>query len=83
MVVDHDNDPATDPESQPVFISPTFNDWSAGGAGLHYKLNETTALVGSISEGFRAFNLDDTAANNDVNKQPRILLMLISDRREV
>ena len=62
--VDHDNDPATDPESQPVFISPTFNDWSAGG-GLHYKLNETTALVGSISEGFRAPNLDDLAANND------------------
>ncbi len=62
--VDHDNDPATDPESTPVFISPTFNDWSAGG-GLHYKLNETTALVGSISEGFRAPNLDDLAANND------------------
>ena len=62
--VDHDNDPATDPESQPVFISPTFDDWSAGG-GLNFKLDENTALVGSVSEGFRAPNLDDLAANND------------------
>ena len=62
--VDHDNNPATDPESQPVFISPTFDDWSAGG-GLNFKLDENTALVGSVSEGFRAPNLDDLAANND------------------
>ena len=62
--VDHDNDPATDPESQPVFISPTFDDWSASG-GLNFKLDENTALVGSVSEGFRAPNLDDLAANND------------------
>ena len=62
--VDHDNDPATDPESQPVFISPTFDDWSAGG-GLNFKLDENTVLVGSVSEGFRAPNLDDLAANND------------------
>ena len=62
--VDHDGDPNTDPQSQAVYISPTFDDWSAGG-GLNYKLDDSTVLMGSISEGFRAPNLDDLAANND------------------
>lgn len=47
----------------PVFINPTYNDW-AGQIGLVYKLNPCLHLVGSISEGFRAPNLDDLMAHN-------------------
>jgi len=50
-------------EGTPVFINPSYNDW-IGQVGLVYELNPCLHLVGSISEGFRAPNLDDLMANN-------------------
>ena len=47
----------------PVFINPTYDDW-VGQAGLVYEITPSLHLVGSISEGFRAPNLDDLMANN-------------------
>jgi len=47
----------------PVFIHPTYDDW-VGQLGLVYELTACAHLVGSISEGFRAPNLDDLMANN-------------------
>ena len=47
----------------PIFIKPTYQDW-VGQLGLVYELNPSLHLVGSISEGFRAPNLDDLMANN-------------------
>jgi hemoglobin/transferrin/lactoferrin receptor protein len=47
----------------PIFINPTYDDW-VGQVGLVYELNPCWHLVGSISEGFRAPNLDDLMANN-------------------
>jgi outer membrane receptor protein involved in Fe transport len=47
----------------PVFINPSYDDW-IGQIGLVYELNPCLHLVGSISEGFRAPNLDDLMANN-------------------
>ncbi len=47
----------------PVFIAPHFNDWVAHG-GLVFKVTDDVHLVGNISEGFRAPNLDDLMANN-------------------
>ena len=46
-----------------VYINPQYDDW-IGQLGLVYKLNPQVHLVGSISEGFRAPNLDDLMANN-------------------
>ncbi|MCG8649140.1 MAG: TonB-dependent receptor [Pirellulales bacterium] len=47
----------------PVFINPSYEDW-IGQVGLVYKVNPCMRLFGSISEGFRAPNLDDLMANN-------------------
>lgn len=44
-------------------IDPEYQDW-VGNIGLTYKLTEKINLVGSISEGFRAPNIDDLAAIN-------------------
>ena len=48
---------------RPAYINPQYDDW-IGQLGLVYKLNPQVNLVGSISEGFRAPNLDDLMANN-------------------
>jgi hemoglobin/transferrin/lactoferrin receptor protein len=50
-------------DDEPVFINPDYHDW-VGQIGLVYELNPCLHLVGSISEGFRAPNLDDLMANN-------------------
>ncbi len=47
----------------PVSINPSYSDW-IGHVGLVYELTRSVNLVGSISEGFRAPNLDDLMANN-------------------
>jgi outer membrane receptor protein involved in Fe transport len=47
----------------PVSIAPKYEDW-IGQVGLVYKLTPQVNLVGSISEGFRAPNLDELTANN-------------------
>jgi len=47
----------------PTFINPNYQDWVSQ-VGLVYELNPYMNLVGSISEGFRAPNLDDLMANN-------------------
>ncbi len=46
-----------------VRISPHYDGWIAYG-GLTYALTPCLHLVGSVSEGFRAPNLDDLMANN-------------------
>ncbi len=62
--VDHDNDPGTPDVPTPVDINPTFDNWSAS-IGINYQVDEQWLLVSSISEGFRAPNLDDLAATNE------------------
>jgi outer membrane receptor protein involved in Fe transport len=47
----------------PIFISPSYQDWVAQ-LGLVYELTPCVHLVGSVSEGFRAPNLDELTANN-------------------
>jgi outer membrane receptor protein involved in Fe transport len=47
----------------PVHIEPSFGDWVAHG-GLVYELTCDVNLVASISEGYRAPNLDELTANN-------------------
>jgi outer membrane receptor protein involved in Fe transport len=47
----------------PIFINPSYDDW-IGQIGLVYELDPAVHLVGNISEGFRAPNLDDLMANN-------------------
>lgn len=47
----------------PVHLKTSYNDWVSQ-AGLTYKINDRVNLFGSISEGFRAPNLDDLMANN-------------------
>ncbi len=47
----------------PIHISPNYRDW-VGQVGLVYEVNSCVNLVGSISEGFRAPNLDELTANN-------------------
>ncbi len=47
----------------PLFINPNYHDWVSQ-IGLVYELDQNIHLVGSISEGFRAPNLDDLMANN-------------------
>ena len=47
----------------PQFIKASYDDWVSQ-AGLTYKATEQLNLFGSISEGFRAPNLDDLMANN-------------------
>jgi hemoglobin/transferrin/lactoferrin receptor protein len=56
----------------PVPIDASYDDWVSQ-VGLVYELNSTVHLVGSISEGFRAPNLDDLMANN-----PNVLQMGMS-----
>ena len=56
----------------PVPIDANYDDWGSQ-VGLVYELNSTVHLVGSISEGFRAPNLDDLMANN-----PNVLQMGMS-----
>jgi hemoglobin/transferrin/lactoferrin receptor protein len=48
---------------RPVPVDTNFQDW-VGSVGLVYQLQPCVNLVGSISEGFRAPNLDDLMANN-------------------
>jgi hemoglobin/transferrin/lactoferrin receptor protein len=76
LKVDDDGDPLTDPVDTPVHISPSFDNWSASG-GFAYQLNADLMLVGSISEGFRAPNLDDLASNNDNVQQAAIDNMIL------
>ncbi|MDZ4779183.1 MAG: TonB-dependent receptor [Planctomycetia bacterium] len=52
----------------PTHISPSYQDW-VGNVGLTYALTERWNLVGSISEGFRAPNLDDLVATNTLVQQ--------------
>ncbi len=47
----------------PLFINPNYHDWVSQ-VGVVYELRPSLHLVGSISEGFRAPNLDDLMANN-------------------
>lgn len=47
----------------PVAVRAHYADW-VGQTGLVYHLTDDINLVGSISEGFRAPNLDDLMANN-------------------
>ncbi len=49
--------------NNPVSVNPSYDDW-IGQLGMSYKVNDCVRLVGSISEGFRAPNLDDLMANN-------------------
>jgi hemoglobin/transferrin/lactoferrin receptor protein len=46
-----------------VYVDPHFQDWIAQ-VGLLYEVTTGLHLVGNISEGFRAPNLDDLMANN-------------------
>ncbi len=50
-------------EGTPTFINPNYQDWVSQ-IGLVYELDPDIHLVGSISEGFRAPNLDDLMALN-------------------
>ncbi len=52
----------------PTHISPSYQDW-IGNVGLTYELTSRWNLVGSISEGFRAPNLDDLVATNTLVQQ--------------
>lgn len=45
-------------------INPNYQDW-IGHIGLTYELNPCWHLVGSVSEGFRAPNIDDLASVNE------------------
>jgi hemoglobin/transferrin/lactoferrin receptor protein len=47
------------------FFTRTYQDW-VGGVGLTYEVTPIVHLVGSISEGYRAPNLDDLTADNPV-----------------
>ncbi len=47
----------------PQFIKASYEDWITQ-VGLTYKASDQLNLFGSISEGFRAPNLDDLMANN-------------------
>lgn len=47
-----------------VRIDPEFQDW-IGHLGLTYEINPCLHLVGAISEGFRAPNIDDLATVNE------------------
>ncbi|MEX0712710.1 MAG: TonB-dependent receptor, partial [Pirellulales bacterium] len=58
-------DPAFD---VPTHISPSFHGWTAS-AGLVYEASRHLHLVGSVSEGFRAPNLDDLVATNTLVQQ--------------
>ncbi len=50
-------------EGTPTFINPNYHDWVSQ-IGLVYEIDPDIHLVGSISEGFRAPNLDDLMALN-------------------
>ena len=45
------------------FIDPTYDGWTSE-LGLSYRVTDALSLVGSISEGFRAPNLDELTGNN-------------------
>ena len=47
----------------PVFVATEYDDWVSQ-VGLVYEVNPCLHLVGAISEGFRAPNLDELTANN-------------------
>ncbi|MBP87307.1 MAG: hypothetical protein CMJ64_11390 [Planctomycetaceae bacterium] len=47
----------------PAFVKSSYQDW-IGQAGVTYELTPCLNLVCSVSEGFRAPNLDDLMANN-------------------
>lgn len=47
----------------PTFVKANYQDW-IGQVGLTYEWTPCLNLIGSISEGFRAPNLDDLMANN-------------------
>ncbi|MEX0586967.1 MAG: TonB-dependent receptor, partial [Pirellulales bacterium] len=49
----------------PTPLSRTYQDW-IGSMGLVYELDPMLHLVGSVSEGYRAPNLDDLTADNPV-----------------
>lgn len=51
----------------PTHIAPNYNDW-VGQVGLVYELERDVHLVGSISEGFRAPNLDELAGQQQVQQ---------------
>jgi hemoglobin/transferrin/lactoferrin receptor protein len=52
----------------PRYVARSFDDW-IGSLGLNYRLADGWHLVGSISEGFRAPNLDDLVATNPFVQQ--------------
>ncbi len=52
----------------PVNLDLNFSDWIGSGA-LTFRLSEDIHLIGSLSEGFRAPNLDDLAATNTLVQQ--------------
>ena len=49
----------------PTAVNANFHDWVSQ-VGLVYEIDPTVHLVGSISEGFRAPNIDDLMGNNIV-----------------
>jgi outer membrane receptor protein involved in Fe transport len=53
---------------QPFRVDETYQDWIAAGA-LTVKMTEDWHLIGSISEGYRAPNLDDLVATNPFVQQ--------------
>lgn len=54
--------------NQPFRVDETYQDWIAAGA-LTVKMTEDWHLIGSISEGYRAPNLDDLVATNPFVQQ--------------
>jgi len=56
------------PVNVPTPISPSCNDW-VGQVGMVYELTPWLHLCSSISEGFRAPNLDDLVATNTLVQQ--------------
>lgn len=55
----------------PVFLKRTYNDVT-GSVGLNLAISEEFRWVGSISEGWRAPNIDDLAANNSNVQQSAV-----------
>ncbi|MEQ8786838.1 MAG: TonB-dependent receptor [Pirellulaceae bacterium] len=66
-LVDLEATPVVD--GTPVFITPHYEDW-IWQTGLTYEVLPDVNLVGSVSKGFRAPNLDELTANN-----PNVLQM--------
>ncbi len=53
------------------YINPSFENWS-GNIGLNYQWHDGVHVVGTITQGFRAPNLDDLVATNDNVNQSSI-----------